>query len=869
MTYYGQDLIDKWLVEHCHLPEKGVIVDIGAGDGKNMSNSLHFEEQGWTAICVDADPRVTKDLLKNRKHGYGALISNKGGMQPLYMNDKTPDISGIYKTPGNKDHSELLPTVKLETILEKEKIKHIDILSIDTEGSEIDVFESMDWNKHKPHYLVIEFDTQGVVNLAIEPYFTGKGYKVIGIVGPNMIFELPEPIVKDPHLIVYGSSYDRGLEHLLKTWPDIKKAVPDARLRIFYGWNLFDVGYHDNPERMSWKEKMNKLMEQDGITHLGRIGHEAVIKEFEMAGIWAYPTHFGEISCITAMKAQAYGAVPCVIEYAALKETVQFGVKVKGDIYDKETKELYKNALIALLNDPIHQENVRNEMISWARKTFPWSVVAKQWHEEFKREITPEEKAMQLIMSDEPLEALQLLTADSPLRQKLVRKLDHMFNPQKYLEKYANDPMNWKPGTVDYPRHKWILQQVGSAKSLLDLGCYEGSLVAKFGKGGKGVEVCKAAVEDCKKRGLDVVQGDAITYQDENKYDAVVACELIEHVPEPKKLIDNMLSLVSDTGWCYVTTPHGCYDTAGTQKVWDDEDALIDHVRTYNKEKIQALLAGCDVGIATEGKELYIKFRRNLDKQVVDLLENNQALKAWNLVKDTNWPKKDRLWLAVKHAFNKDDYIKYYSEQLVENPVPEEFALDCTKLYPRFKWLVEQIEKQQPKKVLDLGCADGYVGITLAKRGIEQIEQIHGVNLYKPSIDIAIERAKKFNVDLQTTFEVRDLMDFDPSWSKYDSVILFEVLEHVPNPQEVINHCMSLVAKNGSFYLSTPSPDHIGIKLHKEEQGRHEGDWDDGLPSGHLQIFTEKELRDMLKGYTIKQFLVDEQGCFMVEVKNG
>src|SRR3990167_10584963 len=184
--------------------------------------------------------------------------------------------------------------------------------------------------------------------------------------------------------MIYGSSYDRGLEHLLRMWPDIRKEVPDAQLRIFYGWNLFVTGYADNPERMAWKEKMDKLMQQKGITHLGRISHEAFIKEHENAGIWAYPTHFGEISCITAMRAQAYGSIPVVINYAALKETVQYGVKVEGDIYDQETKDIYLKELVALLNDPERQKKIRAEMMPWAREKFAWSAVAKQWDAEFR-----------------------------------------------------------------------------------------------------------------------------------------------------------------------------------------------------------------------------------------------------------------------------------------------------------------------------------------------------------------------------------------------------------------------------------------------------------------------------------------------------
>jgi 2-polyprenyl-3-methyl-5-hydroxy-6-metoxy-1,4-benzoquinol methylase/glycosyltransferase involved in cell wall biosynthesis len=465
-------------------------------------------------------------------------------------------------------------------------------------------------------------------------HYSGYGIVVVG---------KEEVVERDPHLIVYGSSYDRGLEHLLKMWPDIRKSVSDARLRIFYGWHLFDVGYRDNPERMNWKQKMNELMQQEGITHLGRISQKAVTKEFEMAGVWAYPTHFGEISCITAMKAQAYGAIPCVINYAALEETVQFGVKVKGDIYDQETKDLFKNSLIALLNDEKYQEQVRSEMMPWAKNRFPWLKVAIQWNEEFTRELT------------------------------------------------------------------------------------EGEKLKKF------------------------------------------------------------------------------------------------------------------------------------DVEVEKLLEDNQTLKAWDLVKDTDWPRKDRLWLRVKHAFNPEDYKKYYSEQLVEHPIKEEYATQCDKVYPRFQWLVQSVGKQGAKTVLDLGCADGYVCLTLAKKGLKCV----GYNLYEPSIKVAKERAKKNKLICE--FYCDDLFN---ATGTYDAVILMEVLEHLPNPQKAIDHCMNLVAEGGSFYISTPSPQHQGIQEHKSELGRTSGDWDDGLPSGHLRIFTDKELRDMLKNYKIQQFLIDQQGCFLIEVKH-
>jgi len=862
LTFYGNDKEDQFLYEQFNLmPDNGVMVDVGAGpDGIQGSNSYFFEKNGWKVICIDADPRNVQGLQKNRKVGVGALVTNKKGTLKFYMNRKTPDISGIIKTTDNADYSAELKGTTLEKILVDHGVSNIDILSIDTEGSEIDVFESMDFGKHKPKLLIIEVVTQGKFNPEVQPYFEDRGYHMVAEVGANQIFALKKPIVRNPHRIIYGSSYDRGLEHLLKMWPDVIKEVPDAELHIFYGWNLFDLGYSDNPERMAWKEKMNGLMNQPGITHLGRISHDLVALENKEAGIWAYPTHFGEISCITAMRAQALGAVPVVIDYGAVHETVQHGIKIPGDVYDPETKAKFKEELISLLKDIKRQEDIREPMVKWAKEHFSWSKVAKKWSDEFKKEETVEERAMKLILADEPLEAALLLKEDSPLRQKLLKKLDHMTNPEAYAKKYADDPMNWKPevDAVDMARHAWILDEAKDAKNLIDLGCYEGSLLKRFGKGARGVEMCKEAVKLGNSRGLNMVQGDACTYQDADRYDAVCACELIEHVAKPNDLIENMLRLVSDNGWCYVTTPNGPVDPKGTFKTWIDEDALIDHVRAYNKSKVEKQLRGLEYEIFEHGKELWFKFRTNLDKHVEALLEDNQALKAWELVKDTNSPLKEKLWPRVKHAFNKKDYVKYYSEDLVETPIPEELCTEADRMYPRIGWLIKRIEEQKARTVIDLGCADGYVCLTLAKRGVFQCM---GVNLYKPSVDIAEERGMKYR--LNTKFKCMDLFDVE---NKADAVVLFEVLEHLPDAKKAIDHCMSLVNKRGRFYLSTPSPDHLGIILHKEEG--HGTDWTDTKPSGHLRIYTESELRELLKDYKIERFEIDEQGCYLMEVSH-
>ena len=62
------------------------------------------------------------------------------------------------------------------------------------------------------------------------------------------------------HKLWHQSSADRGLEHLLKLWPRIVEKFPDATLDHCYGFEVFDTMYHNNPERMAWKQRMLDLM---------------------------------------------------------------------------------------------------------------------------------------------------------------------------------------------------------------------------------------------------------------------------------------------------------------------------------------------------------------------------------------------------------------------------------------------------------------------------------------------------------------------------------------------------------------------------------------------------------------------------------
>lgn len=208
-------------------------------------------------------------------------------------------------------------------------------------------------------------------------------------IDPDEFLQFDGEVKRDPHKIFYGSSHVRGLAYLYDVWPDVKKAVPDATLDVYYGRGTYDAINAGNPERLKWMDNIQQRgRELDGVEEHGKVSQLEILRHAFESGIWAYPCPFPEVYAITAVKCQGAGAIPVSTDFAALDETVQFGTKVhipdsgSVGIISDELLEEFKNRLIWWLQHPEEQEKIRPAMMAWAR-TQSWSKVAAQWQEEF------------------------------------------------------------------------------------------------------------------------------------------------------------------------------------------------------------------------------------------------------------------------------------------------------------------------------------------------------------------------------------------------------------------------------------------------------------------------------------------------------
>jgi glycosyltransferase involved in cell wall biosynthesis len=174
---------------------------------------------------------------------------------------------------------------------------------------------------------------------------------------------------REPHRLIYASSYDRGLLPLLQhTWPRIIKAIPDAEIHIFYGFTI--KGTPDG-------KKLAKLFKQKGVFEHGRVSHSEVAKQKCMSAIHLYVSNsVTEIDCISVRESLVCGAVPILGNDYVFKE--RDGVHVSGSTKLASTYQKTASVVIDLLNDQEKLANTREELKK-SDTILSWDTVAEKW----------------------------------------------------------------------------------------------------------------------------------------------------------------------------------------------------------------------------------------------------------------------------------------------------------------------------------------------------------------------------------------------------------------------------------------------------------------------------------------------------------
>ena len=179
--------------------KKGYFIEIGAYDGIMGSNCYYFEKYlDWNGIAIEPSPNQFEKLKKNRKckllnqaisHEvkeveFIEVIEGLTQMSGINDNDYRETLDIITNNKISKTKSYNLKTVTFDEIVPKNF--DIDYISIDIEGGEMNLLNSINFNNYNIKVISVENNIPDKQNF--KTFFEDKDFIYFDRVGQDEIF---------------------------------------------------------------------------------------------------------------------------------------------------------------------------------------------------------------------------------------------------------------------------------------------------------------------------------------------------------------------------------------------------------------------------------------------------------------------------------------------------------------------------------------------------------------------------------------------------------------------------------------------------------------------------------------------------------
>lgn len=137
-------------------------IDIGANDGKTLSNTFLLEKKyNWKGICSEPLPSAFKQLIKCRSVtcDNNAVFSKSGLSLEFSESELYSGITNFIDQwiEAKKGNQIIVKTITLQSLLDNYNApKIIQYLSLDTEGTELEILKSVDFSTYTFLYINLE-----------------------------------------------------------------------------------------------------------------------------------------------------------------------------------------------------------------------------------------------------------------------------------------------------------------------------------------------------------------------------------------------------------------------------------------------------------------------------------------------------------------------------------------------------------------------------------------------------------------------------------------------------------------------------------------------------------------------------------------
>lgn len=179
------DAQDLWVLSETNFKRGGFFVEFGALDGVRWSNTHLLERYlDWAGILAEPIPKFHESIQKNRKATFSPkCVWSRSGEILSFQVCKQRILSTIEGFEESSDHNRIvLETIRVDTIslndllTENGAPRHIDYISVDTEGSELEILSTFDFERFRVDLFSVEHNYSDR-EPRIDALFAAQGYE--------------------------------------------------------------------------------------------------------------------------------------------------------------------------------------------------------------------------------------------------------------------------------------------------------------------------------------------------------------------------------------------------------------------------------------------------------------------------------------------------------------------------------------------------------------------------------------------------------------------------------------------------------------------------------------------------------------------
>ena len=186
---FGEDIMINRIFKNIN---NGTYVDIGAYHPIKGSLTYNLYKKGWSGVNIDLSATSIDlfNVARTRDININCAISNFSGETFYYENSPINQQNSLISSDESQKKIKIR-SYKLDEILTLNNINKIDFINIDTEGNELDILKSINFNRINPLLFSIEENSFFLENDSKKQkisFMKEKNYELINVIGVTMFF---------------------------------------------------------------------------------------------------------------------------------------------------------------------------------------------------------------------------------------------------------------------------------------------------------------------------------------------------------------------------------------------------------------------------------------------------------------------------------------------------------------------------------------------------------------------------------------------------------------------------------------------------------------------------------------------------------